>query len=63
MWDHCNKVLHQSPDYQAEILDSLINDQVRTLYERGPQAVPRNGLVFFNGNLNDLLQKLKHYKE
>jgi len=63
MWDHRNEALHQSADYQAEILDSLIDDQIRIFYGQGPQAVPRDAIAFFNGNLEDLIQKPKHYKE
>jgi len=63
IWDHCNEELHQATEYQAEILDSLINNQVKTFYERGPQAVPHDAIVFFNDNLDVLLQKPKHYKE
>jgi len=63
MWDHRNEALHQSADYQAEILDSLIDDQIHIFYGQGPQAVPRDAIAFFNGNIEDLLQKPKHYKE
>ncbi len=63
MWDHRNEELHQSTEYQVEILDSLINDQVKTLYESGPQTVPHDSIAFFNSNLDNLIQEPKHYKE
>jgi len=51
------------PTYWDDIMDSLINNQVRTIFAHGPQAVPCNAFALFNGTLDNLLQKPKAYKE
>jgi len=63
MWDHQNEALHNLPEYQADILDSWINEQVQTLFWQGTHAVPQDTFTLFQGPLADLLQKTKEYKE
>jgi len=63
MSNHWNEALHNSPKYQADILDSQINEQVQELFSWGTHAVPQDSFTFFSGTLKDLLQKPKAYKE
>jgi len=60
-WDHWNKDLYNSKQTYKDILDSRINDQVWMLFSQGLQAVPQDAFAFFQGSLDDLLQKPRHY--
>jgi len=62
LWDHRNEALHNPQNARNDILDSRINDQIRSLFGQGLQAVPRDSFRFFQMTLNTLLDKPRHYK-
>jgi len=57
LWDHRNKVLHNSQNARNDILDSRINNQIRSLFGQGLQAIPRDSFAFFQMPIDTLLQK------
>jgi len=62
MWDHQNRILHNTSQPREDILDSAINDQVRYLFSLGLQAVPRDTFRFFAQPADVLLSKSRQYK-
>jgi len=47
MWEHQNRMLHNSPQAQQQILESRINNQIQAYYTRtGPQALPLDAMHF-----------------
>jgi len=46
MWENWNRVLHNSPQTQQQIVESKINDQIRVYYARVPQALPWDAMHF-----------------
>jgi len=49
MWQHQNKVLHNSPENQAAILDAEIIQELQELYNLGPQVFPQ--MLFSSKNI------------
>jgi len=62
MWDHCNGILHNSSQPREDILDSVVNDHIHTLYIQGLQAIPCNAFHFFSSLEEELLAQPRHYK-
>jgi len=63
MWEHHNDALHTSNNHQDAIIESKINDQVRTIFTSGLCDIPRDTFLLLQGNIEDVLKKTKSYKE
>jgi len=44
IWEHCNGALHNSPDAQQHIMESLVNNAIRDKYVQGTHILPQDAM-------------------
>jgi len=63
MWDQRNEALHATTIPSQLIRDSRINDEIRSIYSLGFQALPWDAFVFLRLPVEAQLDKPHHIKE